>query len=468
MLLKTVPLRDAALLRVLLAARLEADNRTGEIFGDDPAQRLREASGITRTATFDDAIAQAKKGGWLLGTRRYARGLRKLGGDMLNLVWSHWAEQRNTPCHSVSVGQGACHSVSECQQNTLSECHHIRITTKEDTAKTLDQTGPSPMGAAHPIGCTDNGGGVNPPHADINLDGVSSSAGHSSSRRSSPDASATNASATQVDATHRGDATKRGRARERVAGATQNGQAQKVTAPAKVAKQRKLGLPALERWQIESIPEWHQPKENRWGNEKPPIRYADMSVAHLRASAKHFAKHLAKGNLDGQEQIECTLRLFECNRRLIWRQAENEGMEQLHKSAKQLNQAWDDQAAKENAVVEEKDRQKAEHEARLKQRREHEHDFGDGLPYKIRGDVIERLEDRAGERRGEGIGSGTDTMAAISLAIKRVRAWHDAGGWDAKDPNKRPSRAQWEAFLTECLDEHLAAKAAKKAKEARW
>jgi hypothetical protein len=63
MLLKTIPLRDAALLRVLFAARLEADNRTGEIFGNNPAERLREASGITRWPTFDLAMAQAKQQG---------------------------------------------------------------------------------------------------------------------------------------------------------------------------------------------------------------------------------------------------------------------------------------------------------------------------------------------------------------------------------------------------------------------
>ena len=79
--LKTIPLREEALLRVLLAARLEADNRTGEIFGNNPAERLREASGITRGPTFDHAMAQARQEGYIAGQRRYSRGVRKRGGD---------------------------------------------------------------------------------------------------------------------------------------------------------------------------------------------------------------------------------------------------------------------------------------------------------------------------------------------------------------------------------------------------
>jgi hypothetical protein len=104
MLLKTIPLREAALLRVLLAARLEADNRTGEIFGNNPAERLRESSAITRTATFDQAMAQARQDGWILGQRRYSRGVRKQGGDQLNLVWRRWTEPRHPHCHAGDRG----------------------------------------------------------------------------------------------------------------------------------------------------------------------------------------------------------------------------------------------------------------------------------------------------------------------------------------------------------------------------
>jgi hypothetical protein len=66
-----------------------------------------------------------------------------------------------------------------------------------------------------------------------------------------------------------------------------------------------------------------------------------MPAAHLRNSARKFVKHLGKEGLDGDQYIDCVLRLYQRNRYLA--KDERIGLERLHNAVPKLDRARRDQ-----------------------------------------------------------------------------------------------------------------------------
>jgi hypothetical protein len=121
MLLRIFPVRDAVAFRMAVAARIEADEATGEIFtsqGRSPRERLQDAAGIGRINSVDEAMSTIKKAGLIKGHRQYSKGQRKTGSDRLVLDWAKWEEAclngvtlvngDQEPLPALSGGQGGC------------------------------------------------------------------------------------------------------------------------------------------------------------------------------------------------------------------------------------------------------------------------------------------------------------------------------------------------------------------------
>ncbi len=111
MLLRIFPVRDAVAFRMAVAARIEADEATGEVFtsqGRSPRERLQDAAGVGRTNSVDEAMSTIKKTGLIKGHRQYSKGLRKAGGDRLVLDWAKWEEACLNGVQVVDGVQEAC------------------------------------------------------------------------------------------------------------------------------------------------------------------------------------------------------------------------------------------------------------------------------------------------------------------------------------------------------------------------
>lgn len=150
MLLKTIPMRNEATLRLAIAARIEADEATGEVFprGDkSPRQHLQDVANVPRATSLNDSMAEIVKQQLLLPQRQYTKGTRKQGGDKLFVNWDHWEEAclpvsgNQAPCLPVSGNQDTTFSGN--QPNTLSGNQH-----NKDTAivtATVTPTKPRPL-----------------------------------------------------------------------------------------------------------------------------------------------------------------------------------------------------------------------------------------------------------------------------------------------------------------------------------
>lgn len=130
MLLKLFPVRDSVAFRMAVAARLEADEATGEVFpsqGRSPRERLEDTACIERAASIKEAMSTIKKAGLIRGERQYKNGHRQGGSDRLVLDWSKWEdaclELNSAQWGSVSLNEPQAPSVplSEPQGGTLSE-----------------------------------------------------------------------------------------------------------------------------------------------------------------------------------------------------------------------------------------------------------------------------------------------------------------------------------------------------------
>lgn len=135
MLLKAFPMRNEATLRLAIAARIEADEATGEVFGRDPVSarfHLQDVANVPREASLDKAMGQLSKLKLTQGLRQYSRGERKQGGDRIVLNWDQWEEaclcpalsEGQTPDDTTLAKRGATSTLSEGQPPTLSEGQH--------------------------------------------------------------------------------------------------------------------------------------------------------------------------------------------------------------------------------------------------------------------------------------------------------------------------------------------------------
>lgn len=128
MLLRTIPMRQEAALREAIAARIEADEATGEIFarsGKSPRELLREAANISRKASFDEGMSLVRKLGLIQGHRIYSRGERNQG-DRLVLDWDTW----DAAFEAMNGVQEPCTSLTEAQEGRtpLNEVHPDALT----------------------------------------------------------------------------------------------------------------------------------------------------------------------------------------------------------------------------------------------------------------------------------------------------------------------------------------------------
>jgi hypothetical protein len=95
MLLRAIPMRNEATLRLAIAARIEADEASGEIFdrGDTSARaHLQDVANVPRETSLREAMATIRKLKLIEGERKYSKGQRKQGSDRLVLNWSQWED----------------------------------------------------------------------------------------------------------------------------------------------------------------------------------------------------------------------------------------------------------------------------------------------------------------------------------------------------------------------------------------
>jgi hypothetical protein len=120
MLMRAIPMRNEATLRLAIAARIEADEATGEVYNrgeTSPRAHLQDVANVPRATTLDDAMAMLRKLKLVQSRRSYVGGTRRQGGDRLVLDWNQWEDVCLEEAQK-QIAQARCTPVSEVQPST--------------------------------------------------------------------------------------------------------------------------------------------------------------------------------------------------------------------------------------------------------------------------------------------------------------------------------------------------------------